>query len=398
MLSVIVLNTDRILPAPNLVLRPAVANRGCGIPIYRHTLRRYPRHQPRDELRLKIVRYRRSASCKGRNALTHVHRRPHKAVWNHCGRGCHRRPHQGYYIENDAVTTLNKCETENARKLYIFDIATKLRSPGTYDIGGTYAEHPEFWFLFKTSFCPGKNYLLSLFVCHRVPGSFHIGVSSTNSLTFRKATGVLEKSRLTSNLAWYMFKNEQKDTNFYVKTFCFSEGDVKSLEQRILCIALRIKDKMPLKLLPDIIKKIKLQHDFGELLTKPDKTDFVLISSSGSKFPTHKIILVAHSPVLRESIKSTTSSSLELDITDEDMKVLLQFMYTGTIKDLASHDGTKLLNLAEKYGLKTMFALMQHTIMETVSLRTCQLSIACEPFEMSSAKSIPIWAYTFART
>ncbi|GBP08275.1 TD and POZ domain-containing protein 5 [Eumeta japonica] len=289
------------------------------------------------------------------------------------GHGHHRRPQprrqprnertsEDFIIENDAVTTLNKCETENARKLYIFDIATKLRSPGTYDIGGTYAEHPEFWFLFKTSFCPGKNYLLSLFVCHRVPGPFYIGVSSTNSLTFRKATDVGEKSCLTSNLAWHMFKNEQKDTYFYIKTFCFSEDDIKSLEDKRLCIALRIKDKMPLKLLPDIIKKIKLQHDFGELLTKPDKTDFVLISSSGSKFPTHKIILVAHSPVLRELIKSTTSSSLELDITDEDMTVLLQFMYTGTIKDLASHDGTKLLNLAEKYGLKTMFALMQHTI------------------------------------
>lgn len=272
---------------------------------------------------------------------------------------------QGY------VSAIHNCQTADASKLCIYDACNKLNENGDYHIGGTYADtDPEFWFYFTTTYCHGNNRLLNLFVCHRKPGNFSIQVSNSNELTQKSIPDedvpylLLPNTLTTGNI----FKSTKPNQNYFIKTFCFSRDLSTFNTSSTLIIPIKINVNPKFVLDENIVKSIKLQHDLSALLTKQEKTDFVLESMTHKQFPTHKILLAAHSPVLRNMIKNAKLTSLFIDISDNDMELLLEFIYTGTIKNVMTQDCMKLLEIADRFQLRPLFMLTQHVIGDQINV------------------------------
>ncbi|KAJ0180913.1 hypothetical protein K1T71_002998 [Dendrolimus kikuchii] len=281
---------------------------------------------------------------------------------------------------NDIVSGTHRCETEAATKLCIFDINKKLISDGRYDIGGTYLnETSDFWFYFTTSSCPKQIYLLSLFFRCKSPRNFSIGIS--DSVNINMVDGSNKIMTLSENLKWYSFRSVDSYENHYFKTFCFSKKDTKDLHSLSLFIPICIRSETGLNLSPDILRSIKLQHDLGALISKQEKPDFILTSASGTQFPAHKIILAAHSSVLKSLIKED-SNSLLIDINDTTMDMLLQFLYTGTIKDV-SKQGRQLLEIAKKFKVHALFLLAQQIIGDHIDIdNAIEVAIVAKKFNL----------------
>ncbi|CAH0405722.1 unnamed protein product [Chilo suppressalis] len=280
------------------------------------------------------------------------------------------RSQDAQYVHNGSVSTLHRCETIDAKKLCIYDLDCKIKITNEYDIGGTYTgEEPDLWFYFTTSVCPGNNYLLNLFVCHRKIGNFSIGVSNSNEYKVRdRPADISGWTILPRTLTWYTFKSAAPNENYHIKTFCFAEKDVTYFHNNIVFIPISIVLNASHSLNSDIIKSIKLKHDHSSVLNKQEHTDFVLESATTNKFPTHRIILAAHSPVLRSLIKDSKVTSMSLDISDSDMTILLEFLYSGTINDILNQDCDTLLKLADKFQLSNLFLIAELVTAEHINV------------------------------
>lgn len=272
-------------------------------------------------------------------------------------------------LHPEAVSGIHKCQSSEARRLAIYDIFNKLKAD-IYHIGGTYTEeNPDLWFYYSISSCPGGNFLLSLFVCHRYPGVFSIGISAASEITFRQNGDCTQQLYLSETLNWHTYISGHANESHYIKTFNIKKSNVEALVDKVLCISLKI-DISPKQIFNNnVIKQIKLKHNFGDLLTKKENTDFILESVTKRQFPIHQVMLAAHSPVLRELMKHSTSKTAFIDISDCDMELLLQFIYTGTIKNIHKIDCLKLLEIADRFQLKDLFLLTQYAIEEQIDIK-----------------------------
>lgn len=289
------------------------------------------------------------------------------------------------------ISTINYCETSEATHLTLFDAGAKLRQSGEYNIGGTYSDgEPELWFYFTTSYCHGVNYLLNLFFCQRKAGSYAIQVSDSNE--------VLNKPMNDENITHlmlpkvfsrtYTFKSVKPDQHHYIKTFCIDRDMSKYGPVCTLVIPIIITVNPVSLLNENIMKYIKLQHDLSGLLTKQEKTDFVLESVTHKQFPTHKILLAAHSPVLRDMIKNAKLKSLFIDISDNDVELLIEFIYTGTIKNIMQHHCSKLLEIADKFQLKALFLLTQYVVRGQINVdNAVEMAIVAKKYNLEELQN-----------
>lgn len=301
----------------------------------------------------------------------------------------HQRSLDAEYADNGSVSALHRCQTMDAKKLCIYDLNVKFKYNSEFDIGGTYTgTEADLWFYYSTSLCPGNNYLFNLFVCHRKSGNFSIGVSNSNELKLRdKATDDSGSVILPCPLTWFTFKSSEPNENYYIKTFCFTDKDVRSFGENILFIPISIIMNSSHSLNDDFVKSIKLQHDLSSLLSKKEKTDFILESVTKKKFATHKIILAAHSPLLRNLIKDSETSSLFIDISDSDMALLLEFMYTGTIKGIFKQDCVSLLRIADKFQLSNLFLLAQYAIAEQINVENAvEVALLAQKYKLENLR------------
>lgn len=271
------------------------------------------------------------------------------------------------------VSPLHKCITEKARRLCIFDLAKKLKHSSDYDIGGTYTTgpmlSPEFWFLYKTSYGPGDIFLLSLFVCHRMVGGFSIGVPNFSDLIYTEATNDCSaKSTGTGKITWHSYNSIEKDQLFYIKTYSFSEKDVKALNDKTVYIPIIIQINSINPINEDLLSKIKIKHSFSDLLNKEEDKDLKIETATGKEFGVHRIVLAAHSSVLKEMVNNNNPVIKLKDIADEDMELLIEFLYTGTIKNVFKNDNQKLILIAERFKLRSLFTLIQHVIIEQIDV------------------------------
>ena len=82
-----------------------------------------------------------------------------------------------------------------------------------------------------------------------------------------------------------------------------------------------------------------MMDHFKQLLENGEDSDVVLKSRRGKEFRAHKVILSARSTVLKATLKEQAvkeSGVLDLDIPPEVMKVVLFYIYTGSIPLSAS--------------------------------------------------------------
>ncbi|XP_049886039.1 uncharacterized protein LOC126380569 isoform X2 [Pectinophora gossypiella] len=297
-----------------------------------------------------------------------------------------------------AISAINRITTKRAKRLYLYDVGFKLKHNEIYDVGGTYTDvdtkpHlvPDLWFFFSTTTCPGHNYLLNLFVCHRRAGNFSIGIANSGEMVHKKKSNDRPgHSWMPDTLTWHSYRTSKPDENYHIKTYCFSEADLKNLENNTLVIPIRIDMDTMNTLNNDVIKQIKLNHDFSDILAKAEKADFTLISASKRQFPVHRIFLAAHSSVLRDIIKNQTEDKQAfLDISDNDMELLLEFIYTGTIKDILKKDCLTLLQIADRFQLHNLFFLTQFALVNQINVNNA-VHIACmaEKYKLDKLQSM----------
>ena len=127
-------------------------------------------------------------------------------------------------------------------------------------------------------------------------------------------------------------------------------------------------------------------------------TDFVLVSSNGTEFPCHKIVLAARSEVFSNMLKHhTTKEAIEgrVEIQDagsEDLQTMIKYLYTDQIpKDSCS---IGLLGLAEKYMLSHLKAKSLAIMINSITEENCvQMFLAgfvynSEELKMAAFKTI----------
>ncbi|KAI5631465.1 BTB/POZ domain-containing protein [Phthorimaea operculella] len=273
--------------------------------------------------------------------------------------------------QKDGVVFGHKvCQTKEAKWLCIEDAYEKFYRNNMYDIGGTYIEDiADFWFLYKVENV-GNIFLMHIFVNNRQEGDFTVSLSYNNDFKLDKKKCI---AYLPTHLKDILVKTCGEMTQNYLTTYSFTEVDLECLKDMKLYIAVSFAAMQEKGVKKEIIEKVKLEHDFSALMEEPICSDFVIESADGEKFNVHKVLLSAHSEVFKAMLKEDTAESLNNyvklpDVATEDLKGLLEFIYTGTIKDLENANFFNLLMLADQYNLDGLRELSQYAIIQQMTV------------------------------
>lgn len=282
----------------------------------------------------------------------------------------------------DIVLGHRSCKTCDAKWLCIENVYQKFHRPNYYDIGGTYylEDLPDFWFTSKTEQV-GDIFLLHIFIQRYCEGSFSISISHGSETEIDKKQKIV---RLTKSLKEYKFENTRENSHStqiegepelgcleYVSTYNFSNLDVGFMKNKSLYIAIAFPSPKILNL--NVFDKLLTVHTFEGLLKNLEDADFTLVSEDGEKFRVHKAILAAHSDVFKAMFREETIESQKqlvklVDVTAEDLKYLIEYLYTGYLKNIENADFVNLLMIADRYNLKGLRHLSQCALAEQLTI------------------------------
>lgn len=265
----------------------------------------------------------------------------------------------------------DKIVTTGAQWLCIEDIYQKLHRPNLYDIGGTYIKHvfvKDFWFQFKTEVL-SQMFLMHIFIKTYQDKSFTVGLSYDNKM-ITETNGI---AYLPKELNEFNFKDVPAKKLTYLITYNFPLIDVEQLNGKKLYIHVKLRSSYNIH--SDLITQAQSAHDLGQLLDDPVCSDFTIESSDGHKFQVHKLILATQSMVFNAMLKEDTAESLNnhvklVDVNKKDLQSLLEFVYTGTVRDIANCNFVNLLILADRYYLKGLYVLAEYALGEQLSMLT----------------------------
>uniref|UniRef100_A0A0N5C693 BTB domain-containing protein n=1 Tax=Strongyloides papillosus TaxID=174720 RepID=A0A0N5C693_STREA len=121
----------------------------------------------------------------------------------------------------------------------------------------------------------------------------------------------------------------------------------------------------------NVFKNSSFTSSFYELYRNSCGVDFKIICK-GKTFNVHKIVLIAHSPVLRTMLvehketKECIENTLNIDWVEiPTLQLMINFMYTGTIPDTLSGDEfVDLLQLADRYNITLLHTLCQDRLIK----------------------------------
>jgi len=110
--------------------------------------------------------------------------------------------------------------------------------------------------------------------------------------------------------------------------------------------------------------------DFGKMFSESIATD-ITVSTENTAFKAHKAVLAARSPVFAvmfnvEMMEKETSTLEIPDFTDEEVKGMLEYVYTGKTNAMADN-AEELLKMADKYDLEGLKESCEATIGENLS-------------------------------
>ncbi|KAJ8734327.1 hypothetical protein PYW07_014878 [Mythimna separata] len=266
----------------------------------------------------------------------------------------------------DVVYGHRTCQTREVKWLCLDSIYQKFYRPSFYDIGGTYVQDvADYWFSFKTEQV-GSTFLLHIFICNHGVSSFSVALSCGNKLKVDKKSDTVY---LQQYLTEFQFKQLTELSHTYLTTYSFTELDIQCLKNRKLYIAAAFPFADAEGVSLEVIDNIKLNHDCSALLADPIGSDFVIESADGIKFHIHKVILTAHSEVFKAMLKGETAESQNsyvklIDVSGEDLKYMLEYIYTGTVKDIEYTNFGSLLMLADRYNLRGLWELSEFALSE----------------------------------
>lgn len=108
---------------------------------------------------------------------------------------------------------------------------------------------------------------------------------------------------------------------------------------------------------PDLAEKITtaVLADYCALLAGQAHTDFTMVAEGGRKFPVHRSILAARSEhfaaVLKHKTKERDTGQCEMtDMPSDTLAAFLDFIYTGSLRQVRADTAEGLLIAADKYG------------------------------------------------
>uniref|UniRef100_A0A2A4K6Q1 BTB domain-containing protein n=1 Tax=Heliothis virescens TaxID=7102 RepID=A0A2A4K6Q1_HELVI len=270
----------------------------------------------------------------------------------------------------DVVYGHRACQTSEVKWLCLDNIYQKFYRPNFYDIGGTYMQDvADYWFTYKTEQV-GNTFLLHLFICHHGVSTFSVALSCGNKFKVDKKAGTVY---LQQYLKEFQFKQLTELSHTYLTTYSFSDLDIECLKNRKLFIAVSFPFTDAEGVSLEVIDNIKLNHDCSALFADPIGSDFVIESADGAKFNIHKVILAAHSEVFKAMLKGETAESQNsyvklIDVSGEDLRYMLEYIYTGTVKDIENTNFASLLMLADRYNLKGLWELSEFALSEHLTL------------------------------
>ncbi|XP_053601066.1 TD and POZ domain-containing protein 3-like [Plodia interpunctella] len=277
-------------------------------------------------------------------------------------------PRQSSVISPDhpsVVYGYKTCQTSDARWLYLEDINHKFYRPNTYDIGGTYIDAcADYWFQYATERI-ADIFLLHLFVSNRDDRAFTISIGTSNIMQFKKKTNVVF---LKTDFKQFNVKNTKQT---YLTTYSFKTIDVELLKDKQLYIPVLFKKEESKDAV--VIEDVKYKHDFGYLLIDPVCSDFTIEVMEGFKFKVHRALLAESSEVFKAMFKDEMvegqSGYLKLtDVSKEDFKAVLEFIYTGTTDNIENRNVFNILPLADRFNLPGLHELCQYVLAQHLTI------------------------------
>lgn len=294
-------------------------------------------------------------------------------------------------IFQDVLEGHRPCQTKNAKWLCIRDIYGKLHRPNVYDIGGTYIDNvPDFWFNCRIERCYGL-FLMHLFAGNHMEGKHTVGVS-TSLVAFDDKDQIV---RMKGNFRTFKIDCKQMIQS-YITTIDFKGADVEDiLKDKTLFIAVQLSNKGNNieRRMEDVLDSIKMNHDNVALLTDPIGSDFIIKSQDGKEFPVHRIVLSIQSEVFRAMLQedmteSRTGRVTLVDVASEDLQILIEFMYTSTIKVIENINFPTILMLADRYNLVGMRKLCDHILIDQLAADSAlDILVLADRYDCSDVKS-----------
>jgi len=135
-----------------------------------------------------------------------------------------------------------------------------------------------------------------------------------------------------------------------------------------------------------------LAEDIGSLFTEDQFADFT-IQVDNAKIKVHKCVLSARSPVFKAMLshkglaESNNDSVLIKDLDEETVRGMLHFIYSGHVPDL-QHIAFRLLAAADKYELKRLKSLCEHSLCGSLSTHNaCDILVHSDLHSAEQLKS-----------
>lgn len=259
------------------------------------------------------------------------------------------------------------CSTSNAKWLALMHIYGKFHRPNVYDIGGTYNQGvPDFWFTFSTEQV-GDIFLLHIFAATCSNSSCSVGLSNSSEITINKKNNNLY---LSKTVKIHRFQSKETKQS-YLTTYSFSNLDVELMKNRKLNIAVTFPEYINQD--SEVKPNVTCYQDFSALLKDPVGADFTVESEDGVQYKVHKGILCARSDVFKAMLKSETAESQQncvklMDASAEDIHSMLEFIYSGTIKDMDNVNFSTVLMLADRYNLPGLHQLSTLALSRQINL------------------------------
>lgn len=296
------------------------------------------------------------------------------------------------------MSALNLCQTNEAKQLVIFNLHYNLQNSDQYDIGGTYTkENPDLWFFYTTSMGP-KVLLLNIFVCQRNKGTYKISISDipftiqTSTLTQSKNSSPPNSSDLNLSIdkvKTKIFTSSESDKCHYITTYCFKLDYEENIKNKNVHIPIQIERDPKYPVDSDVLKKIKTNHCLTGIFKRNENTDFILESSTGKRYNVHGIVLAAQSSAIKEIVRNSKTSTAVFDISDDEMDVLLEFLYTGKVKSVLDENCFKLIDIAYRFKLEKLITLLQLAIVNNVNIKNAvEIAVLTERYKLESIQKV----------
>jgi hypothetical protein len=215
--------------------------------------------------------------------------------------------------------------------------------------------------------------------------SIYLLLLSSSEPVYAKVSFTLESPLLDESIYKsaepHLFNSQENKSGFQkmAPVSSFKEVDANiSLDRLTVICAMTILDGKAEYPPPNWHFHGNLSQDLSDLLASEELADFT-IHCGGKSFPCHKAILLARCPyfggMLRHNMKEAIDGEVTLDEDPELMSILLEFIYTGTVKEAFTKGSykdiyelaRKMLLVADKYSLDNLRAQSEYVMKKNSS-------------------------------